>query len=82
MTCRAARHPRPAASATVLVRCSSPRAVSGKPERRQARETVAAYHASMLSELVAHVSEAIDRFRDGELNEFEVDHVLARNAAR
>ena len=30
----------------------------------------------MLSELVAHVAEAIDRFRDGELDAFEVDHVL------
>ena len=50
--------------------------MSGKPERRQARETVAAYHESMLSELVAHVAEAIDRFRDGELDAFEVDHVL------
>lgn len=30
----------------------------------------------MLSELVAHVAEAIDRFRDGEVDAFEVDHVL------
>lgn len=30
----------------------------------------------MLSELVAHVAEVIDRFRDGELDAFEVDHVL------
>lgn len=30
----------------------------------------------MLSGLVAHVAEAIDRFRDGKLDAFEVDHVL------
>ena len=30
----------------------------------------------MLSGLVAHVAEAIDRFRDGELDAFELDHVL------
>ena len=37
---------------------------------------MAAYHEAMLSELVAHVAEAIDRFRDGELDAFTVDHVL------
>ena len=37
------------------------------PERRQAREAVAGYHEAKLGELVAHVAEAIDRFRGGEL---------------
>jgi hypothetical protein len=37
---------------------------------------VAAYHEARLSELVEHVAEAIDRFRDGELDAFDVDHVL------
>lgn len=50
--------------------------MSGNPEHRQARETVAAYHESTLSELVAHVAHVIDRFRDGELDAFEVGHVL------
>ena len=34
-----------------------------------------AYHEPRLSELIAHVGEAIDRFRDGELHPFDVDHV-------
>ena len=50
--------------------------MSRRSDRRQARETVAAYHEARLSELVAHVAEAIDRFRDGELDAFAVDHVL------
>ena len=37
---------------------------------------MAAYHEATLSELVAHVAEAIDRFRADELNAFDVDHVL------
>ena len=37
---------------------------------------VAAYHAAKLAELLAHVAEAIDRFRSGELEAFDVDEVL------
>ena len=37
---------------------------------------MAGYHEAKLSELVAHVAEAIDRFRGGELDAFDVDHVL------
>jgi hypothetical protein len=36
---------------------------------------VAAYHEARLSELIAHVGKAIDRFRDGELDAFDGDHV-------
>lgn len=50
--------------------------MSQKSDRRQAREAVAAYHEAELAELVAHVSEAIDRFRSGELRAFDVDEVL------
>lgn len=50
--------------------------MSQKSERRQAREVVAGYHEARLAELVAHVGEAIDRFRDGELDAFRVDEVL------
>ena len=35
-----------------------------------------AYHEAKLAELVAHVAEAIDRFRGGELKAVEVDEVL------
>lgn len=34
------------------------------------------YHGVKLAELVAHVAEATDRFRDGELDAFDVDEVL------
>ena len=37
---------------------------------------VAGYHEKQLAELVAHVVAASDRFRAGELNAFDVDHVL------
>ena len=50
--------------------------MSQKSERRQAREVVAGYHEAKLAELVAHVAEAIDRFRGGELDAFRVDEVL------
>ena len=42
----------------------------------QAREAVAGYHQAKLAELVAHVAEATDRFRNGELDAFGVDEVL------
>lgn len=50
--------------------------MAARSERQQAHEAVAAYHAAALAELVAHVAEAIDRFRKGELDAFEVDHIL------
>jgi hypothetical protein len=50
--------------------------VSGKSERRAARSVVADYHHAQLGELVARVAEAVDRYRAGELDAFEVDQVL------
>ncbi|RYB96026.1 hypothetical protein EUA06_00005 [Nocardioides glacieisoli] len=50
--------------------------MSQKSDRQQAREAVAAYHEAELAELVAHVAEAIDRFRSDELKVFGVDEVL------
>ena len=37
---------------------------------------MASYHELNLAGLVAHVAEATDRFRNGELNAFDVDEVL------
>lgn len=37
---------------------------------------MAAYHEAELAVLVQHVGTAIDRFRDGEFDAFDVDHVL------
>lgn len=50
--------------------------MSGKSERRAARSVVADYHQAELGDLVAHVGEAVDRYRAGELDAFEVDQVL------
>ena len=50
--------------------------VSGKSERQAARSVVADYHNAQLGELVARVGEAVDRYRAGELDAFDVDHVL------
>jgi hypothetical protein len=49
--------------------------VSDKSERRAARSVVADYHHAQLRELVARVGEAVDRYRAGELDAFDVDHV-------
>ncbi|MDN5789350.1 MAG: hypothetical protein L0H25_00580 [Micrococcales bacterium] len=46
-----------------------------KAERRTAREKVAAYHEEQLGRLVEHVASAIDRYRAGELDAFDVDAV-------
>lgn len=50
--------------------------VSSKSERKAARSVVADYHNAQLSELVMRVGDAIDRYRAGELDAFEVDRVL------
>ena len=50
--------------------------MSRKSERQQAREAVANYHLASLAELVAHVADAVDRFREGEIDAFDVDQVL------
>jgi hypothetical protein len=50
--------------------------VSGKSERRAARSVVEDYHQAQLGELVAHVGEAVDHYRAGELDAFDVDHAL------
>lgn len=47
-----------------------------KSDRRQAREAVAANYETKLAELVAQVADAIDQFRSGELETFDVDGVL------
>lgn len=49
-----------------------------RSERQRAREAVAAHHEARLCELIAHVGEAIDRLRDGELDAFDVDHVASQ----
>jgi hypothetical protein len=50
--------------------------VPRKSERQEVREVVAAYHEAALGELVAHVAAAIDDFRSGDLDAFEVDRAL------
>ena len=50
--------------------------VSDKSKRRAARSVVAEYHQAELGDLVARVGEAVDRYRAGELDAFEVDRVL------
>ena len=50
--------------------------VSGKSERRAACSVVAEYHQAELGDLVARVGEAVDRYRAGALDAFDVDQVL------
>ncbi|TPG13442.1 hypothetical protein [Pedococcus bigeumensis] len=47
-----------------------------KSYRQAAREAVGRYHESQLALLVQRVDDAIDRFRGGELDAFDVDQVL------
>lgn len=50
--------------------------MASKAERQAARSVVAEYHQTQLAVLVARVGEAIDRYRAGELDPFDVDRVL------
>ena len=50
--------------------------MSSNPDRRAARDAVAEYHRARLAELVQRVGDAVDRFRAGELDAFEVEQVI------
>ncbi|GIJ48054.1 hypothetical protein Val02_49400 [Virgisporangium aliadipatigenens] len=50
--------------------------MSEKAERRTARSVVAEYHQAELEDLLARVAEAVDRYREGELDAFDVDQIL------
>ena len=50
--------------------------MSSRSERRIARSVVADYHEAQVRELVQRVGEAMDRFRAGDLDPFEMDRVL------
>ncbi|WP_416953754.1 hypothetical protein ACNKF0_16195 [Nocardioides sp. T5] len=50
--------------------------MSEKAARQLARQQVATYHEAELAELVSHVAGAIDQFRDGDLDAFDMDCVL------
>jgi hypothetical protein len=50
--------------------------MSDKAERRAARSVVVAYHQGELKSLLARVAEAVDRYREGELDAFDLDQVL------
>jgi hypothetical protein len=41
-----------------------------------ARDTVAAYHEKHLTELLAHVADAVDRFRAGDIDAFAAEDIL------
>jgi hypothetical protein len=50
--------------------------MSSKSERLAACKAVAEYHEARLTGLVQRVGDAVDRFRAGELDAFEVDQVI------
>jgi hypothetical protein len=50
--------------------------VGDKAARGAARQRVAAYHQARLEELVGHVAVAVDGWRAGSLDAYEVDQVL------
>ncbi|WP_329416174.1 hypothetical protein OG563_38340 [Nocardia vinacea] len=47
-----------------------------KAERQAARDRVVTYHEAQLGELIEHVGCAVDRFRSGERDAFEVDAAI------
>lgn len=50
--------------------------MSDKAKRRAAIERVGAYHDAQLEILLAKVGDAIDRYRAGELDVVDTDHVI------
>jgi hypothetical protein len=50
--------------------------MSSKSDRQAARSVVGEYHEAQMRALVERVGAAIDGYRAGELDEFEVDRVL------
>ena len=50
--------------------------ISTQSQRRAARELVAAYHESQLSQLIEHVGKAVDGFRTGEHDAFDMDQIM------
>lgn len=50
--------------------------VPDKSERREARSAVAAYHQAQLEELLTHVGDAVDAYRAGVLDAFDVDRLV------
>lgn len=61
-----------------LVLCRGVSSLAGMSSKSEqaAREAVAAYHVARLAELVQRVGDAVDHFRAGELDAFEVDQVI------
>ena len=47
-------------------------------ERRAARERVAAYHEARLADLIEYVATAIERYRAGEIDAYDVDETIHR----
>ena len=54
--------------------------MTAKSDRQAAREAVAAFHEAQLAGLVEHVGSAVDRFRTGQMDAFDVDQVLFQYA--
>jgi hypothetical protein len=50
--------------------------VGSKTERQAARALVAAYHEARLADLIEHVAEELDRYRDGEVDAYAVDETI------
>jgi hypothetical protein len=48
----------------------------GKAGRRIARQQVAAYHQARLDELLGHVAAAVDGWRAGSMDTYDIDQVL------
>lgn len=56
--------------------------MAGTSGRPAAQKRVASYHEAELAELVRQVGAAIDRFRSGEVDAFEVDQVIFSTAGQ
>jgi hypothetical protein len=51
-------------------------AVGTKAERRAARAHVTAYHEARLGELIEYITAAVDRYRAGEIDAYDVDEAI------
>jgi hypothetical protein len=67
-----------AVESTDATRGQAPDRAGHRTRRRAARAAIAASHQARLDELVSHVAAAVDGWREGSLDVYDVDEVLHR----
>jgi hypothetical protein len=50
--------------------------VARNPDVQKAKDTVASYHETCLRELTEHIADAVDKYRAGDIDAFEVEAII------